>query len=52
MASSEVVNLIIELVSDMLVYLLPVIAVLSGITFIVSFLMNVVMGFARRSTSA
>lgn len=48
MASEELVTLIIELTANMMEYMLPVIAVLSGITFIVSFLMYVTLGLGRR----
>lgn len=49
MASADVITTILELVRDMLLYLLPVIAVLSGLTFIMTFFMNAVMGWGRRT---
>jgi hypothetical protein len=49
MASSDVVNLIITTVASYFTYMLPVIAILAGITFMVSFLMSVTMGLGRRT---
>lgn len=48
MANTEVVTVIIETVGDMLVYLLPVIGVMTGLTFITSFLLYVTLGQSRR----
>lgn len=48
MASSEVVDLIIAMVQDYFEYMLPIIGVLAGITFITSFLMYLTMGLGRR----
>lgn len=49
MASSEVVTLLIETIADYFTYMLPIIAVLSGIVFMVSFFMSVTMGLGRRT---
>ena len=48
MASVDIVNLIIELTADMLVYLLPVIALLSGLMFLMSLLIHVTIGSVKR----
>jgi len=49
MANTEVVQIIIDTTASSLLYLLPVIAVLSGINFIVTWLMSITFGLARRS---
>lgn len=49
MASSDVVNLIVSVATDSMTYMLPIIAVLAGINFIVSWLMSVTMGLGRRT---
>lgn len=38
MANTDVINLIISTTADYFTYMLPIIAVMGGITFIVSFL--------------
>jgi hypothetical protein len=48
MASSEVVNVVIDMASEMLTYLLPVIGVMTAITFVVSMLWYWTIGVARR----
>ncbi len=48
MASADIVNLIIQLTSDMLIYLLPVIALLSGLMFLMSLLIHVTIGTVKR----
>jgi len=48
MASSEIITTIIELVRDMLLYLLPVIALLAGLNYIFGFLLHVTLGQGRR----
>lgn len=48
MANTEVIDLIIETTSEMLVYMLPVIAVLSGIMLILSFLLHVTINAVKR----
>lgn len=49
MASEEIVVKIIEMTSTMLVYMLPVIAILAGINFIVTWLMSITMGLGKRT---
>jgi hypothetical protein len=49
MANTDVINTIIGLVQQYFVYMLPIIALLAGITFMVSFLMSVTMGLGRRT---
>jgi hypothetical protein len=49
MASSEVVDQIISLTADFLTYMMPIIGVLAGITFITSWFMSVTIGMGRRT---
>lgn len=49
MANSEVVNLIVSTTAEYFVYMLPIIGILAGITFMVSFLMAVTFGMGRRA---
>jgi hypothetical protein len=49
MASSEVVTLLLTTAQSFLAYMMPVIAMFAGITFIVSWFMNVVFGIGRRT---
>lgn len=44
MANAELINLIIETVANMLEYMLPVIGLLSGLVFILSFFYQVTFG--------
>lgn len=48
MANTDIINLIIETTSSMLVYMLPVIAVLSGIMLILSFLIEVTINSVKK----
>ncbi len=48
MANSEVIDIIIQTTADMLVYMLPVIAVLSGLMLILSFLLHVTINAVKR----
>ena len=49
MASEEVVLQIIDLTANFLTYMLPVIGILAGINFIVTWLMSITMGLGRRT---
>lgn len=49
MANTEVIEVIVTSTSDMFTYMLPIIGVLAGITFMFTFLMSVTMGFGRRT---
>lgn len=49
MANTQVIAEIISMTGDMLTYMLPVIAVLSGITLMISFLLSVTLGMGRRT---
>jgi type III secretory pathway component EscS len=49
MASADVVQTIISLVTDTLTYMLPVIAVLAGINFVITWIMSITFGFGRRT---
>jgi len=51
MANTDVVNLILTATSEMFVYMLPVIAIMAGITFITSFLFDVTFGAYKRVRS-
>jgi hypothetical protein len=48
MANTDVINLILSNVLSMVTYMLPVIALLSGVVFMVSWLMNLTLGLGRR----
>jgi len=48
MANSDIIDLIIQTTANMLVYMLPVIAVLSGITLLLSFLYAATLGSVKR----
>lgn len=47
MANSEIINLIIQTVADSIHYLLPIIGLLAGLNFIISWLMQVLFGSGR-----
>ncbi len=47
MANSDIIDIIIQTTADSLHYLLPVIAILSGIMLILSFLFKVTIGAAK-----
>lgn len=49
MASGEVVDLIVSTTADFMSYMVPIIAVMAGITFVVSFFMSVTLGMGRRT---
>jgi len=49
MASSEVLNLIIGYAGEAFVYLLPIIAFLAGLNFIVTWIMSLTMGLGKRT---
>jgi len=49
MANSDVIALIIEGTVDCIHYMLPVIAFLSGVNFVVTWLMSVTMGMGKRT---
>lgn len=48
MANTEIINLIIQTTAEMLTYLMPVIALLSGIILILSFLYAVTIGSVKK----
>lgn len=48
MANSEIVDIIVETTADTLHYMLPIIALLSGIMLILSFLFKVTIGAAKQ----
>lgn len=49
MANSDVVNLIISATTNMVTYMLPIIALMTGITFIFTFLVSITVGLGRRT---
>ena len=49
MASSEIVDMIIEMTAGFVEYMLPIMAVIAGINFIFTLLVFWTIGFARRS---
>lgn len=48
MANTDVINLILSTTSSMLIYMLPVIAILSGIMLILSFLLHVTINSVKK----
>jgi len=51
MANTEIVNLILQATTEMFTFMLPVIAIMAGITFITSFLFDVTFGAYKRVRS-
>lgn len=49
MANTEIVDLIIQQTADMLTYMLPVIGIMAGIIFMISWLMSITIGLGRRT---
>jgi hypothetical protein len=49
MANEAVITTLIDMIGEMLVYMLPVIAFLAGVTFMVTWFMSVVFGMGRRT---
>ncbi len=49
MANSEVITTLIDMIGEMLLYLLPVIAFLAGVNFMVTWFMSVVFGMGKRT---
>jgi hypothetical protein len=49
MANSDVVNLIASTATDFFTYMLPIIAFMTGIIFITSFLMYATVGVVRKT---
>lgn len=49
MTNTQVVGQIVDLTGQFLTFMLPVIGVLAGITFIVTALLSVTLGLGRRS---
>lgn len=52
MANTEVIATIIELTQDYFTYMIPVIALLAGINFMVTWFMSLTMGLGRRTFKA
>lgn len=49
MANTEIIDLIMATVSEMFVYMLPVIGIMAGIVFITSFLFDVTINAYRKT---
>ncbi len=49
MANTDVIEIILNMTREYLFYMLPIIAILSGITFIFSMLYSVTLGLGRRT---
>jgi len=49
MANSAVIDLIIDTTTQMFLYMMPVIGVMMGITYITTFVLHVTVGTARRA---
>jgi hypothetical protein len=52
MANAEIIAIIIDLVKEMMVYMLPIIALLAGINYMVTWFMGVVFGHGRKAFRA
>jgi hypothetical protein len=52
MANTDVINLIVQTTADYFTYMLPIIGVLAGISFMATFLFSVTMGLGRRTFRA
>jgi len=48
MANTEIIDIIIATTAEAVTYMLPVIGVMTGITFIVSWVMSLTVGLGRR----
>lgn len=48
MANTEVINLILQTTAQMLIYMLPVIAILSGLMLVLSFLLHVTINSVKK----
>lgn len=48
MANTEVINLILQLTKEMLIYMLPIIGLLSGLMLILSFLLHVTINAVKK----
>lgn len=49
MADTGVINLILQVAQSYMIYLLPIIGIMSGIIFIITWLMSITLGFGRRT---
>jgi len=49
MANTDVINLIIQTAASYITYMLPVLGILAGLTFIFSMLYAVTLGFGRKA---
>jgi hypothetical protein len=49
MTNTDVVNTIVQITQDYLAYLMPVIAVLSGISLVLSMFYSILLGLGRRT---
>lgn len=49
MANTDVITIILDMTRDYFTYMLPIIGVLAGISFIVTFLFSITMGLGRRT---
>lgn len=49
MASADVIAQIITMTKDFLTYMLPVIGVMAGIIFVITWLMSITIGLGRRT---
>jgi len=52
MASADVINVLIATFEDAFIYLLPIIGVLAGINFLVTWIMSITMGLGKRTFGA
>jgi len=49
MANTEIIDSIIASVSELITYMLPIIALLTGVSFVFSFLISVTLGWGKKT---
>lgn len=49
MTNTEIVSAIVAMVGDLMEFMLPIIGIMSGIIFVVTFLISITLGFGRRT---
>jgi len=52
MANTDVINLIVSTTASYFTYMLPIIGVLAGLSFLMTFFFSVTMGLGRRTFRA
>lgn len=49
MANGDIVNLILSMTGEFLTYMLPIVAIMSGIVFVVTWFTTLLLGIGRRT---